>query len=346
MTNKQSQKSGNNSTNYQAEQITVNSGLSYSEVKDIALDVFENNFYQLAGIAQQIALERAEHITEEFIQKLHRENPESFSLAQNPDFQYSLLTVQQEFARSGDQDLGSLLVDLLVDRSKETNRSLLKIVLHESLNIAPKLTWEQLAALSIVFLLKHTQSNNILNFDDFGKYLDKFFQPFVGKLVKNQSCYQHLQYSGCGSINAFSNSLEDIFSSTYQTLFTKGFEPSEITKRNLSIDLGFFMICLNNPTKWQFSVSDIETLKPILNNQGIESNEQMKIIELFNLNKMSTVEMKEKCVKTRSYMKTVFDIWSDSAIQNFQLTSVGIALGHANIKRLVGEFTDLSIWIH
>jgi hypothetical protein len=28
------------------------------------------------------------------------------------------------------------------------------------------------------------------------------------------------------------------------------------------------------------------------------------------------------------------------------LTSVGISIGHANIKRLVGEFAKLSIWIN
>lgn len=45
-------------------------------------------------------------------------------------------------------------------------------------------------------------------------------------------------------------------------------------------------------------------------------------------------------------MKKIFETWESSAIKNFTLTSVGIAIGHANIKRLVGEFSDLSIWIN
>jgi hypothetical protein len=45
-------------------------------------------------------------------------------------------------------------------------------------------------------------------------------------------------------------------------------------------------------------------------------------------------------------MENVFDTWSDSQMKNFTLTSVGIAIGHANIKRLVGEFANLSIWIN
>lgn len=57
---------------------------------------------------------------------------------------------------------------------------------------------------------------------------------------------------------------------------------------------------------------------------------------------MNDTEIKEKCIASRSYMAGVFETWSRSAMKNFILTSVGIAIGHANIKRLVGEFTDLS----
>ena len=48
----------------------------------------------------------------------------------------------------------------------------------------------------------------------------------------------------------------------------------------------------------------------------------------------------------RPYMSGVFETWSESAMKNLTLTSVGIAIGHANIKRLVGEFSNLSIWIN
>jgi len=41
-------------------------GLSYSEVRDVALDVFRSNFYQLAGPAMETARARAEEITESF----------------------------------------------------------------------------------------------------------------------------------------------------------------------------------------------------------------------------------------------------------------------------------------
>ena len=45
-------------------------------------------------------------------------------------------------------------------------------------------------------------------------------------------------------------------------------------------------------------------------------------------------------------MAQVFDVWEGSFMQNLSLTSVGVAIAHANIKRHIGEFTDLSIWIN
>jgi hypothetical protein len=41
-----------------------------------------------------------------------------------------------------------------------------------------------------------------------------------------------------------------------------------------------------------------------------------------------------------------FDTWDGSEMNQFTLTSVGIAIAHANIKRLVGEFANLSMWIN
>ena len=61
---------------------------------------------------------------------------------------------------------------------------------------------------------------------------------------------------------------------------------------------------------------------------------------------MSDEEVKKYIISTKSYMENVFDIWENSFIKDFTLTSVGIAIGHANVKRNIGEFTDLSIWIN
>ncbi len=62
----QNQGAGDNSTNLQGQSITINNGISYSDAKQIALDVFELNFPKLLAEASTIATERAEVVTEKF----------------------------------------------------------------------------------------------------------------------------------------------------------------------------------------------------------------------------------------------------------------------------------------
>lgn len=323
-------------------------GLTYAEVRDIALDVFRGNFYQLAGAAKETAKARAEEITEEFLLKLQKEHPAGIEKSNDPDFQYALFTVQKEYARNGDKDLGDLLVDLLVDRSKQEQRDILQIVLNESLNTAPKLTENQLAALAVIFLFKHTQNLKIRNHQMLGEYLDKYVAPFVSKVVKNIACYQHLEFSGCGSIGLGQKLLGTLLGTTYQGQFLKGFDEKEVTDGSVSIGLDprFFITCLNDPSKLQVRANSKEMLEKALEADKISPEDRARITALFDNGKMNETEIKDKCIEIRPYMSGLFETWSGSEMKRFTLTSVGIAIGHANIKRLAGEFTDLSVWIN
>lgn len=346
----QNQDIGNGATAIQAggSVTVVNVGVTSSEARQIALDVAKATFYELTGAAKETASVRVEEITDQVIKKLEKDFPAGLQKAKDPDFQYALYTVQKEYARNGDKDLGDLLVDLLVDRSKQDQRDILQIVLNESLATAPKLTDTHLAALAVIFLFKYTQNLVIGNHQMFGDYLDKHLLPFVSKLSKNHAGYQHLQFSGCGSIGLGGNSLEDILGTVYQGQFLKGFDQSEIANRAISVgvDARFFIPCLNDATKLQVKANSKENLEKLLDAQGVSSEDRAKILGLFDLGKMSEPEIKEKLIAIRPYMAEVFEIWTNSPMQTFTLTSVGMAIGHANIKRLIGEFASLAIWIN
>lgn len=323
-------------------------GLTYAEVRDVALDVFRANFYELAGVAKETAKARAEEITEGFLTKLQKEHPAGLEKSHDPDFQYALFTVQKEYARNGDKDLGDLLVDLLVDRSKQEQRDILQIVLNESLSTAPKLTESQLAVLAVIFLFKYTRNFGVVNHQMLAEYLDKHVVPFASKIVKNMTCYQHLEFSGCGAIGLGARNLESILGTTYQGQFLKGFDEKEVVDRGISIGLDqrFFIPCLNDPTKLQVRANSKDLLDKVFEEYAISSEDCAKITDLFDVGKMNDAEIKDKCIEISPYMAGLFETWSGSAMKNFTLTSVGIAIGHANIKRLVGEFANLSIWIN
>jgi hypothetical protein len=350
MINKQEQQAGNNSTNIQAYELVINNGLTYSEVKEVALDVFRANFYELGGKAHDIARARAEEITEEFLKKLQTENPSGFSQSENPNFQQALFTIQKEYAITGDKELGDLLIDLLVDRSKHEQRSILQIVLNESLSIVSKLTSDQLAVLALVFLFRHMESPVIESHEQLGEHLDKYVLPFVDKLSKSSSGYRHLEYLGCVNtqIGSTSSLAYPIFLA-YAGLFTHGFDPTEVASRKIEVGLDprFFVPCLNDPHKFQVKAINGVILEKSLADHSISQDDRAKIRGLLrNEGRMNDQEIIEKCVSIRPYMQKLFSTWNSSAMGYFSLTSVGIAIGHANIKCLIGEFADLSMWIN
>ena len=225
----------------------------------------------------------------------------------------------------------------------------MQIVLNESLNVAPKLTNEQIATLSLIYLFRYTQSLGLGTHELLAKYLDETVLPYHKQLGKNAAWYQHLEFAGCGAISVGEIKLAQIIGNNYQGLFLKGFESMVLTQRNISIgqDDRFFIQCLNNPDLLQVKALNKEGLTKELDSNKISPTDQTEIKYLFGYQKMNDEEVQKKCISLRPYMSEVFDVWDNSYMKNFTLTSVGIAIAHANIKRILGkEFADLSIWIN
>lgn len=344
----QTQKAGDNSTNIQAGSVTVHHGLSLGEVRELALDVFRANFFELAGEAKNIARQRAEEVTESFLKKLQEQHNAGLAQAQEPDFQHALYTVQKEYARCGDKELGDLLVDLLVDRTKQESRTILQIVLNESLAVAPKLTPDQLAVLSVTFLFKYTINNGIKNHQTLWEYLDHYVAPFAQLIAEKAACYQHLEYSGCGTVGLGSVDLAEVFRRNYGGLFSKGFDATQFQAKQLTIPITHPIVCpcINESARMQINAINEDVLKTEAKRLQIPEDDIGKLVGLHNEMLMSADEVRKKIMEERSYMERVFKIWTDSSMRQFTLTSVGISIGHANIKKNLGEFTNLATWIN
>lgn len=342
---KQVQKSGNSSVNIQAGQITV--GVNYEDAKAIFLDLFKSNFHQLSDIAKDTAQKRAEEITSEFLDELIKKNPEGLNSTREPDFQYALFTVQKEYAKSGDKDLGSILVDILVDRSKEVNRNLMQIVLNESLQTASKLTNDQYAALSVMFVLKYTRYSRMLNFKEFSDYIDRMLSPFVPELVKEAACYQHLEYAGCGTIRFALPGLSAILLKNYPLLFVKPFSKEELADLFSQEPSLSTMITpsRNDNDQVEPYITDEAIIREISRQSNIEDSTIDDFIASMRKHAMNAQEAKDYAIKAHPCMTILYDVWENSHVKDMALTSVGIAIANANIRRVLGNQLDLSIWI-
>lgn len=344
----QTSKSGDNSTTVQAETVNINQGLNYSEVKDIALDVFNSNFLQLSKEALNTAVQRAEEITNDFIERLKKDKPDSLESAKDPGFQSALYEVQKNYAKTGDKDMADVLVDILVDRIEHKERDLKQIVLDESINVIPKLTSSQLDTLTIIFLLKYSVNYGVVNIATLKQYLTNNIKPFTDNLSKENSLYQHLEFAGCGSISIGSKNIEDIFKNTYRGLFYKGFTEDEFKKQvgEFKDFNGFIAKCLNDENKFQLNLINEEVLNQKITKKNLNADNAKKLKTLFNQHILSNKEIEVKLIEIgKPFLEVLFDVWKNSAMKNMSLTSVGIAIAQANYRRKTGQTLDLSIWI-
>jgi hypothetical protein len=345
--NEQSQKVSQNSLAVQASgDVTITSGITYSEARQIAMDVIAAEFQRLAGAAKETAQARVDEIRGEFFEKLKAEYPRGIDQAADVDFQHGMYVVQRDYARTGDKDLGDLLVDLLVDRSKETERNMKQIVLNESLATAAKLTRAQVAALGLIFLFRYTRNSTVTNIDTMGEYLDKFAKPLVDGFEIRDSSFQHLAFTGCGSLSMGSVSLSKVFTINYKGIFTDGFEKSALEGHELETELRRYVCpAIRDANRFQVAFVSDDALDGAIKERGASDRLSTELKRLFNLGVFDEAKLRSSVLELRPYMGALFDAWEKTRMKSFELTSVGIAIGHASIKRYAGEFADLSSWV-
>lgn len=83
---KQSQRAGDHSRNLQAQTINI-TGITVSEARQLALDVFKANALELAGIARDLFESRGREFVDRYLEELQRRRPEAISALQDPDMQ-------------------------------------------------------------------------------------------------------------------------------------------------------------------------------------------------------------------------------------------------------------------
>lgn len=333
----QKQEAGDDSTNLQAQSIILHQGISYSDAKEIALDVYKHNFLQLSQDAAQVAQKLAKELTDNFFDKLKIENEAAIASMNKPSMQAALYDAQKQYAKTGDKDLEGLLVDILVERALTPERNIRQIVLDESLTVAAKLIAEQMDALTINFIVSQSMDESLTSLPAMKKYLQTHIVPFISNLSKNESCYEHLEYAGCGSILEVNSlkKIEQLYQERYSVLFSKGISKEQLEKKieNHADYPDLFTSCLHDANLLQVDAVNVIALNGICEEQKIPDPIKQKATELFNSTLMSPLEVKHYLIRTTPGVEPLFDLWDDTQLSKLKLTPVGICIAQANLRK-------------
>ena len=90
---------------------------------------------------------------------------------------------------------------------------------------------------------------------------------------------------------------------------------------------------------------DVETLKESFERLKINESHRKYILSLYNSNKMTANEVKNKIIEICPKMQAIFKYWQDALVSRITLSSVGIIIGAFAAENLTKNLFDLSIWI-
>lgn len=342
---KMDQTSGSDSTNIQVAG-DAHFGLSYNEARQISLDIFKANFYEFSETAAKKALERAEEITEKFLNTFFENFHQNKAKLEEPAVQSSIYEVQKAYARTGDKQLEQRLLDTLVARVGSEERGINQIVLDEAIAVLPKLTENEVNLLSFsvsAVKVRYQGINTLQAFEDFvNNGLLKFFPDTISTAEST-----HLQYCGCytlpmGGPHAFM-SLGQYLGTRYKGLLTNGFSEQEFKDETNGLevnDFGDFIIKnLRNSELFQFNaLYDAEFDQRA---SQFKIREQAKLFKaLWDKTAMKKEDVEKILVSINPRARGMIDAWNHTILPAMQLTPVGNAIAVINFNRVMNAKLD------
>lgn len=337
----------NNTQNVGAQ--TNNYGVTVEEVRSIVSDAFKAEAYKFLDHAGDIATARAQKLCDAVLARLENENPAALNQARDPDFRYALLTAQKAFARNDDQDTGALLVELLVERTREEGQNLAQVVLNEALDIVPRLTKAQISALTISFISRRTVNFEVQNFPSFLAIMDQQVAPYIQNAKLSQAAFSHMAFTGCGQLMQFNGTtLAEVFLQKYPGIWQAGFASNDPALEKLWYDTRVTALRPSHHSPGMVEVFDAPDGRgKLIREQMIKDDAQRAEVESLLVRKqLSPQKVKEHCIAARPYMAALFELWDDTDMKRFDVSAIGSAIAHANIIRILPGFGSLSIWIN
>jgi hypothetical protein len=258
----QNQKVGHSSLAIQSARDTI---VSQGITPDLMAEIIEAIGRQLPGYAA-IAREIVDARLADFKNAILREiaqteavNPEAFK---DPDFQYTLNRAQHAYARSGNKEIGEILVDLIARRSKIGTRDRRLLTLDAAVETAGTLTNNEFAELWMIFFLRYTSIvGTAADIEWVSRYLERHLNPFLEEISRELPSYLYIEAQQCGTMSASRWSLSDIVSTKYGGAFSAGFTLKDIElslegEANITVIKPLTRQCFNNPEKVQFDVAN------------------------------------------------------------------------------------------
>lgn len=332
--------------------VRVYQGMTSQDVKTIINELSEKMLLPAYTQAARVEVERRmEEFQAKVLQRFEADATARIEAFAEPDFQATVIAAQRAHARSGDEGVRDVLVDLIARRSGIAQRSRLSLSLNQAVEAAAALTQEEFAALSLCYLVKYTQFN-ATSYQALVAYIKKHYVPFIAEVPAESSVFQYLEAQGCAGHGFVAVGLSDVLKTNYAGLLSDGAPESAYVgatdEGTVAIWRGsqLLMPCLHNPDLLQLGALNRDVFNKAAAARKLDQAVADKLWAVFEPTIWNANTMPMKLAKDVPEIQRLFEVWTKSGLGNATLTSVGIAIAHASISgRTEGFDADLAIWI-
>lgn len=349
MNSKQHQSASDSALAIQSARDTnIQQGVTPEQMKEI-IEAIHAQMPAYVAIAREVVDARLQDLENRLLRRFARGEDVRMEAFADPDFQYLLTQANHGYARSGDEQVRDTLIDLIAQRSKQTERTRLTLSLNEAIERSVALTKNEFAELSLAYLLTRTRKT-VANQKDLFHFFNKYIDPLLDDISAEGASYSYLEAQSCVSINRLGAiDLMKILKSEYVGVLAKGFDEAELRdilpngeKERFN---SYIMRSLNDPDKFQLAAQNRISFSEMARSSGIPESQINYIWNKFEGTMMSKDEIVEIARPEFPRIEELFKMWNDTPLKKLELTSVGIAIAHSNLVRIAGFDADLSIWI-
>lgn len=298
--------------------------------------------------AREVVTERFADLEKRILKRLAEDPNADAGAFRDPDFQYLITRAQHAHARSGGEPTAEILIELIAERAKQCDRNRLALTLNQAVEKAGTLTTNEFAALSLIFLFRHTSRHDLTSLPLFVAYLNELIEPFISDVSMEESSYAYLEAQGCGTRSMGLIEFQALLVANYSGFLSKGFAREELaavlTAGQLQ-DPYILLPCLHDSSRVQANADNKETFENAMRAHGLSQNSITAIWAKHENSLMSRQEIIQTFTPVVPSIAAIFDAWDHSAMKTFNLTSVGLSIGFANSVRMAKFEASLSIWI-
>lgn len=339
-------------------------GLQIKDVVPLVHDLVKSELEVCKLQAENTVLRRFNEFTASLESELDKKVSDKISRFAEPAMQFAVREATVGYLKSGDSEEREALIDLLIERVKEEERTSKQFLIDEAIKVLPKLSRENLAVLTLITYEKLRVTGNIQALDNWIKCLN----PILDILPQiNRLDIEYLVQADCVSSSIFEQNENWIEQNrkNYPLAFVSPIDASnsKVFMDKYSININGDAPTFSHPfNKINLLITLTEILK--FNRDGTITPLLLKQDEYANILKKADLGfMQSDFDELLSHVEAVNDekiisyyeqfnpnwaiaikLLNERPINSFSLKPVGVYIGSRQLTKLYGKEIDLNLF--